>query len=129
MMKPIENQQIDHQQYVKKSKIIVLALVFAMAMTVVTFAQVSKKGAPEIMLKGGSRGDIHFPHRTHQDTLVDCKICHDMFPQISGIIEDLKSKGKLEKQQVMNHCRGCHKNMISAGKKAGPTACNKCHGK
>jgi hypothetical protein len=111
------------------SKNMVLLVVVGVAIASVVLAQTSKKGAPEITLKGGNRGDVHFPHRTHQDTLVDCMICHEIFPQIPGIIEDLKGKEKLEKKQVMNHCRGCHQNRISAGKKAGPTACNKCHAK
>ena len=112
-----------------KSKTIVMVMVIGMAMAGLTFAQIPKKGAPEIILKAGSKGDVQFPHRLHQDTLVDCKICHDIFPQIPGIIEDLKNKGQLKKKQVMNHCRGCHKNRARAGEKAGPTNCSKCHGK
>lgn len=104
-------------------------MVFGIIIAGVTFAQVSKKGAPDIILKGGNRGDVRFPHRIHQDNLVDCKVCHDMFPQTPGIIADLKSKGQLKKKQVMTHCRGCHKNMVNSGKKAGPTTCSKCHRK
>ncbi len=111
------------------SKKMVLLVVAGMVLASVALAQTAKKGAPEIILKAGNRGEVRFPHRTHQDTLGDCTICHDIFPQIPGVIEDLKGEGKLEKKQVMNHCRGCHKNRISAGEKAGPTACNECHGK
>jgi len=110
-----------------KSKITVLVMVFGMVIAAAAVAQVSKKGAPNIILEAGNRGNVHFPHRTHQDTLVDCMICHNIFPQIPGVIADLKNKGKLEKKQVMNHCRGCHKDRIKAGKKAGPTKCSKCH--
>lgn len=111
------------------SKRMLLVLVFALVIASVVGAQTAKQGASEIILEGGDRGDVRFPHRNHQDALVDCTICHDLFPQIAGSIEDLKAKGKLEEKQVMNHCRGCHKNRINAGKKAGPTACNECHAK
>ena len=104
-------------------------MVFGVVIAAVAVAQVSERGAVNIVLEGGNKGDVNFPHRTHQDALVDCKICHDIFPQTPGVITDLKNKGRLEKKQVMNHCRGCHKNTIKSGKKAGPTICSKCHRK
>ncbi len=110
-----------------KSKAIVLVMVFGMVFTAAMAAEVQNKGAEEIRLDGGKKGNIDFPHRNHQNTLVDCKICHDIFPQKPGIIKDLKDKGQLKKKQVMNHCRGCHRKLVKAGKKAGPTSCKKCH--
>lgn len=111
-----------------KPNTLILAALFGFVAVCATFAQEANKGAPEIIIKAGDMEEVRFPHRVHQDTLADCSICHDMFPQQSGIIEQLKSKGTLTKKQVMNRCRECHKNMIAAGKPAGPTACNKCHG-
>ncbi|MBW1915773.1 MAG: cytochrome c3 family protein [Deltaproteobacteria bacterium] len=79
-------------------------------------------------LSGGSRGEVAFPHRMHQENLGDCNICHAIFPQIPGSIEDLKANGKIEKKQVMNKlCIKCHKDEKRAGNKSGPTTCSKCH--
>lgn len=86
------------------------------------------KGASEIMLKGGSRGVVRFPHHLHQNTLKDCQICHALFPQEQGGIERLKKTGELVKKQVMNkHCINCHKATQKAGNRSGPTKCSKCH--
>ena len=81
-----------------------------------------------VLLFGGKRGKVPFPHHQHQNNLGDCKICHSVFPQKSGIIEKLKSEGKLKKKYVMNKlCTKCHKEKKKAGEKSGPVACAKCH--
>ena len=110
-----------------RSKTIVLLIISVIIFSVALAAEVQNKGVSDITLDGGGKGNINFPHRSHQDTLGDCNICHDIFPQKQGIIQDLKAQEKLKKKQVMNHCRGCHRNMAEAGKKAGPTSCKKCH--
>ena len=87
-----------------------------------------EKGANHIELEGGKRGRVPFPHRQHQENLGDCTICHAVFPQKSGSIEELKAQGKLKKKHVMNKlCTKCHKETKKAGKKTGPTTCAKCH--
>lgn len=86
------------------------------------------KGPVNIEIDGGTRGKVPFPHRRHQENLEDCKICHSIFPQKPGSIEDLKAQGKLEKKYVMNKlCTKCHKEMKIAGRKTGPLTCSKCH--
>ena len=91
-------------------------------------APVENKGAAEIKLLGGKRGPVPFPHHQHQDKLGDCDICHSVFPQKAGIIEALKSEGKLKKKHVMNKlCTKCHKQRKKEGIKSGPTTCAKCH--
>jgi len=86
------------------------------------------KGAESIEIEGGKRGKVPFPHRQHQERLVDCQTCHSVFPQKSGSIEELKAQGKLKKKHVMNKlCTKCHKETKKAGKKTGPTTCAKCH--
>jgi len=111
-----------------KSKAIVLLIIFGMVFTAAAMAaEVPNKGAAAIKLDGGKKGHIDFPHRNHQDTLGDCNICHDIFPQKPGVIKDLKDQGKLKKKKIMNHCRGCHRNMAKEGAKTGPTSCGKCH--
>ena len=86
------------------------------------------KGADKIELEGGNRGRVPFPHHQHQENLDDCTICHSVFPQKSGSIEELKAQGKLKKKYVMNKlCTKCHKETKKAGKKSGPTSCAKCH--
>jgi hypothetical protein len=86
------------------------------------------RGAAEIKLPGGKRGLVLFPHHRHQDKLVDCEICHSVFPQKAGIIKELKAQGKLKKKHVMNKlCTKCHRQKKREGVKAGPTTCAKCH--
>ncbi len=86
------------------------------------------KGAESIEIEGGKRGKVPFPHHRHQENLGDCKICHSVFPQKSGSIEDLKAQGKLKKKYVMNKlCTKCHRETKKAGRKTGPTTCSKCH--
>jgi len=102
--------------------ILVTALVVAVANT--------EKGAEEMTMIGGEKGDVWFPHRNHQDNLGDCKICHDLFPQEAGTIQKMKAEGALKKKQVMNKkCIACHRKMKKAGEPAGPTSCKKCHHK
>jgi hypothetical protein len=86
------------------------------------------KGPVAIELEGGTRGRVPFPHHRHQESLGDCNICHSIFPQKPGSIEELKAQGKLEKKYVMNKlCTKCHKDMKIAGRKSGPLTCSKCH--
>ncbi len=92
----------------------------------VAFAAVNK-GAEEIVMFGGRTGKVPFPHAIHQNTLEDCKLCHQLFPQDPGIVETLKKEGKLKKRQVMKQCQVCHRKMKKARKKTGPTRCKACH--
>ena len=86
------------------------------------------KGADSIEMEGGTRGKVPFPHHRHQENLGDCTICHSVFPQKSGGIEELKAQGQLKKKYVMNKlCTKCHKETRKAGRKTGPLTCSKCH--
>lgn len=86
------------------------------------------QGTENLELEGGKRGKVPFPHRQHQKNLGDCQICHSVFPQESGAIEQLKSQGSLKKKYVMNKlCTKCHKVNKRAGQPSGPTSCKKCH--
>lgn len=88
----------------------------------------SNKGAKEIVIPSGNQGDVKFPHQQHQEALKDCMLCHDLFPQQAGAIQDLKQKGALAQKQVMNkQCVKCHKAKKEAGEKSGPVACKECH--
>jgi hypothetical protein len=93
-------------------------------------AVVTDNGAEDIMLDGGSRGSVFFPHRQHQETeAITCQDCHALFPKETGSIDRLKDEGELKARQVMNRqCIGCHRRTASAGKPAGPRSCNTCHG-
>ncbi len=89
---------------------------------------VENKGAEKIQIDGGSRGEIPFQHRAHQDRLGDCNVCHTMFPQESQSLARLKENGQLKPKNVMNKlCIKCHKAEKKAGNSAGPTTCSKCH--
>jgi hypothetical protein len=86
------------------------------------------KGAANFEMDGGSRGKVPFPHHQHQENLGDCTVCHSLFPQKTGSIEELKEQGKLKKKYVMNKlCTKCHREAKKAGRKSGPTTCSKCH--
>ncbi len=114
-----------------KGRMVLISLVLAGAISVSVipaFAQTQNMGAAEIILEGGTSGNVHFPHQRHQVKLVDCAICHSTYPQKAGAIEELKAQGKLAKKQVMNEqCTKCHKEKKQAGEKAGPTTCTTCH--
>jgi DNA-directed RNA polymerase subunit M/transcription elongation factor TFIIS len=110
-----------------KAKVVAGLFISLMVIVAVVLA-VENKGAKDITLAGGKSGTVLFPHHRHQDVLVDCKICHSVFPQKAGIIEELKAQGKLKKKQVMNKlCTKCHKQNKRAGEKGGPVTCKTCH--
>jgi hypothetical protein len=108
---------------------ILLVLAGALSVLVIPVcAQTQNKGAAEIVIEGGTLGNVHFPHQRHQAKLVDCAICHSLYPEKAGAIEQLKAEGKLTKKQIMNEqCTKCHKERKQAGEKAGPTTCTQCH--
>lgn len=106
---------------------LLLGVVFSVGLGVV-FAQTQNPGAAEMILDGGSSGNVAFPHQRHQATLADCNLCHSAFPQKAGAIEELKAQGKLARKQIMNEqCTKCHRERKQAGEKAGPTSCTTCH--
>jgi hypothetical protein len=87
-------------------------------------------GAAEMVLPGGSSGNVPFPHHRHQESLKDCAICHAHFPQQAAAIQTLKAQGTLEPKQVMNKlCTACHKQKKNSGEQTGPITCTGCHQK
>jgi len=111
-----------------KSKTAVILIVFGILFSVAMAAAFQNRGAPNITLEGGKKGSVNFPHAMHQDNIIDCNVCHDLFPQKAGVIQDLKNQGNLKKKQVMNKkCLKCHRAKKKAGEEAGPTSCSKCH--
>ena len=59
-------------------------------------------------------GNVTFDHKKHQDTLKDCKLCHEKGPgKIEGFGKDWAHKT----------CKGCHQ------EKGVPTTCKTCHKK
>jgi len=112
-----------------KLLVVVVAIAAMIAGAIADSAMATQnKGAADIEINGGKRGNVPFPHHQHQAQLGDCKICHSVFPQKSGSIQELKAEGKLKKKYVMNKlCTKCHKEKKKAGQKSGPTTCTKCH--
>ena len=109
---------------------LILLIIFGIVFVVAGATAVQNKGAETIDLYGGSKGKVPFPHHKHQEALGDCNVCHSVFPQVSGAIEDLKARGILGKKQVMNkHCVKCHRAKKNAGEKTGPLRCGDCHQK
>jgi hypothetical protein len=111
-----------------RSKTIVFLIIFGMVFAAALAVANQDRGAVDIVLNGGTKGKVSFPHQKHQDTLTDCNICHDTFPPAPGAIDTLKAEGKLKKKQVMNKlCTKCHKAEKKAGQPSGPTTCKTCH--
>jgi len=110
-----------------KKAIIVGISVLSLAFAGAAFA--GGNGAEFMVLKGGSVGDVGFPHKLHQDKLNDCEVCHNLFPQKAGAVQKLISAGTLKKKQVMDNCKSCHQETKDKGRTAGPTSCDSCHDK
>ena len=105
----------------------VIGIVLSVFISTIGLA-VENKGAEKIQIDGGSRGAIPFMHHAHQDRLGDCNVCHAMFPQEPQSLARLKESGQKKPKDVMNKlCIKCHKAEKTAGNKAGPTTCSKCH--
>lgn len=112
----------------RKGLILVIATAcIALAMAIPTIGQ--NKGAEHITLDAGSKGTVEFPHRLHQNALGDSNLCHNLFPQVRGIIKKMKDEGKFKKGKIMNQCLTCHKAKIKQVVKSGPTKCWVCHKK
>jgi len=113
-------------------KAIKLAVIVAGLMifsAVATLAMVNH-GAEEFAINGGSKGEVQFPHKVHQEILGDCKACHDVFPMELGVIKTMKANKELKRKQVMNKtCIKCHRARKSKGESYGPISCNDCHTK
>jgi cytochrome c-type protein NrfB len=114
-----------------KKNITILAVVCGIAIILFNLnvqAEDQNKGPENIKITAGSMAPVNVPHHLHQEVLKDCNLCHDLFPQKMGSINDLKSQQKLKKQQVMNtKCIQCHKAKKEAGEEAGPVDCKQCH--
>ena len=105
------------------ASVVILAVLLGAA-----FIAAEDRGRAEFSVFGGSRGEVPFTHRQHQEKLNDCNICHDYFPQQKDAIKSMKEKGELEKKLVMNKlCTKCHKAEKAAGNKTGPITCSQCH--
>ncbi len=71
--------------------------------------------AADVITFPAKMGNVTFPHKMHQETLKNCKLCHEKAPgKIAGFGKDKAHK----------LCISCHK---SKGK--GPTTCTACHKK
>lgn len=89
-------------------KKIVIAMIAAIAFSGTVFAA-------DVIDLPAKNGNVSFPHKKHQETLKDCKVCHEKAPgKIEGFGKDWAHKT----------CKGCHSDM---GK--GPTSCKDCHKK
>ena len=105
-----------------KKAIIVGVSVLSLAFSSAVFA------ADTMVLKGGSPGDVPFPHKVHQD-MKNCDACHKTFAKEAGSIEKAIAAGTLKKKDAMKVCVDCHKATKEKGAKTGPTSCKECHSK
>jgi len=94
----------------------------------VAVAVAHNNGKKEIILHGGKKGNITFPHHRHHDIVTDCMVCHKDFPKEPGALQASKKAGALKKKQVMNKtCLKCHRARKKAGEAYGPVSCSGCH--
>lgn len=71
--------------------------------------------AADVITFEAKNGNVTFNHKKHQETLKECKVCHEKGPgKIEGFGKDFAHKS----------CKGCH-----SDKGAGPTKCTDCHKK
>ena len=112
-----------------KYTLIFLLIVGFYAVVQPGFTEGDPVGKAVIEITAGQRGDVTFPHETHQKTLKDCNICHSLFPKKEKVIQEMKAKNTLKKKQVMANCLSCHRAKKKEGLKTGPTSCSKCHKK
>jgi hypothetical protein len=110
-------------------KFIFIVIISIMLLLSIAYSE-QNFGAENIILEGGESGEVPFPHKMHQDTLKDCNICHALFDQKIGSIEQLKVEEKLKAKQIMNtQCLKCHRDTKKAGGASGPISCATCHKK
>lgn len=71
--------------------------------------------AADVITFEAKNGNVTFNHKKHQETVKECKVCHEKGPgKIEGFGKDFAHKS----------CKGCH-----SDKGAGPTKCTDCHKK
>jgi hypothetical protein len=92
---------------------------FVTMFAVTAFAGAAFAAVPETIVLPASKGKVTFPHKLHQETLQDCKKCHE---NGLGKIAEL---GKSWAHDV--NCKKCHIDMNRAGMKTGPIKCDDCH--
>ena len=110
-------------------KMIFFALLIVQVTGIAIGAAEVKNRAKEMVLSGGSLGNVPFPHHRHQEAFGDCNKCHNLFPQTTGAIQELNKQDKLKKKEVMNQCTKCHKELAASAQKGGPVKCKDCHQK
>ena len=113
----------------KPKKLVLISALIAALIPVSVVIGSEEEPAESIVLQGGSRGNVTFPHGRHQGIDVDCRPCHEMFAKKAQIIDTMKGDETLKKKDVMNMCKNCHKDLTAQGQKAGPVKCSGCHKK
>ena len=84
-----------------RTRLILSSIVLALFSTA-TIIGAANQGAENISIYGGSRGDVPFPHRAHQDRLKDCNTCHAVFPQETDGIKKMSNRAGLSISKTSN---------------------------
>ena len=110
-----------------KKTVLLVTSIFVIGLAMYVNAQ--DKGSETVIFEKGRMPAVTFDHHMHQEKLDnECNSCHDLFPMKKGIIKEMITEEKLQKQQVMNSkCVKCHKDLKKQGLEAGPTKCTQCH--
>jgi len=81
------------------------------ALAILCYAQIGF--AADIIVFPSESGKVIFPHKEHQESIRDCKVCH------KTALGTIKESGQYRPHEL---CIGCHEK-----KKSGPINCVGCH--
>lgn len=119
-----------------KRVVLLVALFTFLGLAAVSFATPAAPAKDIKVTKydGAKKPAVTFSHSKH--AALECSVCHHTFkgegePQKCSECHGAKKDGKKPdiKHAAHKTCRGCHRDMKKAGKKAGPTPCKGCHKK
>ena len=77
------------------------------------FSCASTGSAADKIVLPAESGNVVFPHKEHQESIRDCKVCH------KTALGTIKQSGQYRPHEL---CIGCHEK-----KKSGPINCVGCH--
>jgi predicted CXXCH cytochrome family protein len=131
--------------------LVTLGVMISIAMFVGVGALIAADTPDEISIKSKAfethkKAAVKLTHKKHNvDYKIACSECHHVYKEGKNVFKEgdpvqacsechdpVKSEGNVKKLMLAYHknCQGCHKDLETAGKPAGPTKkCNDCHAK
>jgi predicted CXXCH cytochrome family protein len=135
----------------RRKILVALGVIVSIAMFVGVGALIAADVPDEISVKSKAfethkKAAVNLSHKKHNvDYKIACSECHHVYKEGKNVFKEgdpvqacsechdpVKSEGNVKKLMLAYHknCQGCHKDLETAGKPAGPTKkCNDCHAK